>query len=584
MRKRSFLPILLLTLLAGCLRDFNNPIDPETGKAVPPKPHDLKVLPIAGDKSMLITFGYSYENATGVVIERADSSGGPYDVLDTLVFPTVRYTDSLKTQNRTVYFYRVYAINANGPSDQSGTASDTTDVQVVRDNSPPDIRIFFGPNPVADFIRTTSDTVNLTGTVTDGSGVKTFTINGKSVTINTGGRWSFQEALNHYTTRYTFVATDSTEKHFADTLQLAVYFDYHNIPPALEIDTASGKLRLAWHSSAEPDFASWKLWLAQGAPLDTTKAPSFSSKVGKDTAFTNPGFSATKSWDFLIGLADSAGNLVVGPNGVGHITGGLVHRGRAVFLTPGGFIDGEGKHATITRGFYIDTTEVTQAHYKAVTGFNSSLFSGLDHPAENVNWYDALLYCNARSKAENLDTVYEYAVLTPTQVTGLKAHWEVSGYRLPTEDEWEYAARAGTNSTFYWGEDTAEVELKKYAWYNKNATEIIDFVSVNPDTIWTVPHAAVPGTQTVALKRPNAWGLYDIAGNAAEWCWDLRPDSGWVDNRTDYRGENTGLNRPVRGGSWIQESLLMKSGIRPSTLLPTLRQRQVGIRPVLPIK
>lgn len=162
-------------------------------------------------------------------------------------------------------------------------------------------------------------------------------------------------------------------------------------------------------------------------------------------------------------------------------------------------------------GYWIDSTEITQSEYETVMsaafpGYRRPIWdygSGPNYPVYNISWYDAVLYCNARTKASGSnDTVYQYSNFTGTPgdtdcilgaVLGLHMN---SGYRLPTEAEWEYACCAETTTRYFWGDDT--LKASDYAWYSSNAEQF----------------------QPVAQKAPNSFGLYDIAGNAAEICTD----------------------------------------------------------------
>jgi formylglycine-generating enzyme required for sulfatase activity len=132
----------------------------------------------------------------------------------------------------------------------------------------------------------------------------------------------------------------------------------------------------------------------------------------------------------------------------------------------------------ITRPYYLGATEVTEWQYRAVMGQGPNRPTKTDAlPKRDVSWTEAIAFCDKLSELEM---------------------WQSKGarYRLPTEAEWEYACRAGTNTTFGFDESAS---LGDFAWYNGNSGG--------------APHA-------VGLKRPNAWGLYDMHGNAWEWCWD----------------------------------------------------------------
>ncbi|KMQ50788.1 hypothetical protein CHISP_2311 [Chitinispirillum alkaliphilum] len=192
---------------------------------------------------------------------------------------------------------------------------------------------------------------------------------------------------------------------------------------------------------------------------------------------------------------------------------------------------GPAHEVRFTYDFWIDTVPVTQENFKTVMGRNPSHFAGnMSHPVEMVTWYDAVLYCNARSKMHNLDTVYVYtdALFDSTgraiSLENLVIRYEARGYRLPTEAEWEFAARAGATEQFFWGDEMDE----EYVWYIQNSLQT---------------------TRPVAEKKPNAWGLHDMAGNVWEWCNDwFAGYSSEVKN--DPTGPEDGVFKVMRGGSW----------------------------------
>jgi formylglycine-generating enzyme required for sulfatase activity len=191
---------------------------------------------------------------------------------------------------------------------------------------------------------------------------------------------------------------------------------------------------------------------------------------------------------------------------------------------------------TISESFYIQTTEVTQGQWKAVMGNNPSVFDscGLNCPVEYVSWEDA-----------------------QTFIATLNAMGEGS-YTLPTEAQWEYAARAGSNKAFANGgisDTTTDLNLDVMGWYDSNSG--------------STPHA-------VAQKQPNAWGLYDMHGNVWEWCHDWYgsyPDI----SVTDPGGPSLGSYRVERGGSWSSDAQYCRSAERHSTS-PGSRYSGVGLR------
>ena len=199
-------------------------------------------------------------------------------------------------------------------------------------------------------------------------------------------------------------------------------------------------------------------------------------------------------------------------------------------------------YVSFANDFYIDTTEVTQADYLALADsaalipINLTKLNVCDScPVQGVSWFYAVLYCNARSKRDSLDTVYTYvsapgnAILFANGNNGftyLAAHFSNNGYRLPTEAEWEYACRGGTTTPFFWGNDTAAAVVEKYCVYGN--------------------YSGYPSP--TATKLPNAYGLYDMSGGVWEWCNDWFGDYS-AGSQVDPTGLSSGTMCVLRGGS-----------------------------------
>ena len=191
-------------------------------------------------------------------------------------------------------------------------------------------------------------------------------------------------------------------------------------------------------------------------------------------------------------------------------------------------------HRVKISAFYMDTREVTQQAFERLTEKNPSKSKGPDKPVEQVDWYHAALYCNLRSLKEGLKACYDPQTLA--------CDFAADGYRLPTEAEWEYACRAGTQTRYSFGDDPSR--LKAGAWFKANANET---------------------THPVGQKTPNAWGLYDLHGNVAEWCQDAYSDSYYSKSPSqDPRGTTRGDKRVLRGGSWRSSEEACRSSARHS--------------------
>ncbi len=199
-------------------------------------------------------------------------------------------------------------------------------------------------------------------------------------------------------------------------------------------------------------------------------------------------------------------------------------------------------HSVTVSDFYMGIYEVTFEEFDAFCAATGKTKPSDEdwgrgkRPIINVNWYDAIAYCNWRSKKEGLQEVYT------TNGNEVKANWAANGYRLPTEAEWEYAARSqGKKVRFGNGQDIArasEINFNASASYKKDYSETGTYRGKT--------------VEVGSLNSPNALGLHDMSGNVWEWCWDWYGDTyyGESANSSNPRGPASGNYRVVRGGSW----------------------------------
>ncbi len=183
---------------------------------------------------------------------------------------------------------------------------------------------------------------------------------------------------------------------------------------------------------------------------------------------------------------------------------------------------------SLTRNFQIGKHEVNQAEYLEVMGVNPSNFSSYadtvrHRPVEQVSWFDAVAFANALSVREGLAPCYDESGGVPGGDI-----YACEGYRLPTEAEWEYATRAGTATTYFFGDDPGR--LSDFAWSFANR----------------------PGrTRDVGTRLPNPWGLHDVYGNVWEWIHDWYSSSYYAESPpSDPPGPSSGIYRVARGGGW----------------------------------
>lgn len=214
--------------------------------------------------------------------------------------------------------------------------------------------------------------------------------------------------------------------------------------------------------------------------------------------------------------------------------------GLEMILVPSGsFIMGDKKgevdekpHKVFIDSFYIDKYLVTQEEYEKLMKVNPSRWKDKKNPVEQMRWSDAAKYCNARSQAEGLKPCYNLKTW--------ECNFDADGYRLPTEAEWEYACRTGTDTSYSFGDDPKK--LRNYAWLKENSGN---------------------RPKPVGQKLPNTWGIYDMHGNVWEWCNDFyKVDYYQESPEKNPRGPKSGETRVLRGGCWSSTPEQCRSAFR----------------------
>lgn len=293
-------------------------------------------------------------------------------------------------------------------------------------------------------------------------------------------------------------------------------------PVELEISGAGNDLAcLSWNSS--PNAALYRVYAAE-TPLPTD-SPDWQLLGETSSLFWD--ITASEPYKFYYVTALSAFEV---PQNFVQVPGGTFYNGVS--------------NVTLST-FYIDKYEVTQESYLYVMGVNPSNFLGdTSFPVEKVSWFKAIEYCNRRSIQEGLLPCYSYGTsgtdpdawpagwnTDNANHSNVSCNWTASGYRLPTEMEWMFAAKGGNASLGY--TYSGSNDLDAVAWYYTNAGL---------------------STHAVATKAANELGLFDMSGNVFEWVWDIYATPYPAGNQTNPHGASSGTQRVRRGGAYSATS------------------------------
>jgi formylglycine-generating enzyme required for sulfatase activity len=261
---------------------------------------------------------------------------------------------------------------------------------------------------------------------------------------------------------------------------------------------------------------------------------------------------------------------------------------------PGRYPEETQHEVTLSQSFYMQTTEVTNKQWNDIIvvptlGVNpSQSHTGDNYPVEYVNWYEAAYFANRLSVVEGRSQCYTLngcnanAPGAGMECSSVEISDTCTGYRLPTEAQWEYAARATTTTAYANPVYSDTTNSETGSGFNTNLHAMGWYYYNNAMVNSSAVPAYASGTKPVAAKQANYWGLYDMHGNVYEWCqdwWDFTAYSS--DPVTDPQGDASGAYRVYRGGFWYGYARSSRSAYRSGDF-PGYRGYYLGFRLALP--
>ena len=354
-------------------------------------------------------------------------------------------------------------------------------------------------------------------------------------------------------------------------------------------------------------------WTVPAMSFTGTGAPGVNIPVTTTATSKSVEWDAGADWDGQF-TTHCRVRVMASDNGMVGIPAGSYMRGTPPALNDADITDAPKFPVTVS-AFMMDSTPVTGGLWSSVKAYadlnsyqiNTGSFQGAQHPVQTINWFDAVKWCNARSEMEGLSPVYylhydaagfNYSDVYKTGQVAPFMNFYANGYRLPTEAEWEKAARGGlAGHRFPWTgvldagysfqPDRIGVSDRlnsNYEQANFNSTSDphgyakLIFVGVGGyNQYWSTPPLTTPFTNVTGFFPPNGYQLSDMAGNVFSWCWDWYGPNYYAAGQTDPQGPTSGTARVARGGSWNDNADFLRCANRASQP-PTFVSSTVGFR------